>query len=90
MMSSLIKNTFTKTTTMGEIVMDKSYIIRVYKQEAGNTSGIVEDIEKNKRTGFSNANELWNLVSGSKQEQKGNVINMDKSKYKTATINNMN
>jgi hypothetical protein len=55
--------------------MDKSYIIRVYKQEKETARGIVEDIEKNKRAGFSNAKELWNLITGNTQEHKtDNVI----------------
>ena len=44
--------------------MDKSYIIRIYQQENNTVKGIVEDIERNKRQKFSNAKQLWTLITG--------------------------
>ena len=43
--------------------MDKSYIIRIYKQENETVSGIVVDVEKSKRARFDNANQLWSLIT---------------------------
>lgn len=55
--------------------MDKSYIIRVYKRDKGSASGIVEDVEASKRTGFSNANQLWSLITDyTKEDDVSNVI----------------
>ena len=54
--------------------MDKSYIIRIYKQENETASGIVEDIEKNKRTRFDSANQLWSLITRDTKEHEISVI----------------
>jgi len=55
--------------------MDKSYIIRVYKRDKDNASGIVEDVEESKRTRFSNANQLWSLITDyTKEDDVSNVI----------------
>ena len=55
--------------------MDKSYIIRIYKQENETASGIVENVEKNKRTKFNNANQLWSLITcDTKEHETSNVI----------------
>lgn len=43
--------------------MDKSYVIRIYKQDNDTVSGIVEDVEKSKRTKFNNAYQLWSLIT---------------------------
>ena len=43
--------------------MDQSYIIRIYKQENDTASGIVENVEKSKRTRFNNASQLWSLIT---------------------------
>ena len=64
--------------------MDKSYIIRIYKQEKESVSGIVENVEENKRDGFSNANELWSLITRTTQEYKtSNLIKFETSKTTT-------
>lgn len=58
--------------------MGKSYIIRIYKQENKSAKGVVEDVEQNKRVGFSNANELWSFITKTMQEHStGNVIEME-------------
>lgn len=54
--------------------MDKSYIIRIYKQENGTASGIVEDVEKNKRARFDSANQLWSLITRDTKEHEISVI----------------
>ena len=55
--------------------MDKSYIIRIYKQEDEIVQGIVEDVEQNKRFGFGSASELWSLIASiSKEQSVSNVI----------------
>lgn len=54
--------------------MDKSYIIRIYKQKNETTSGIVEDVEKNKRARFDSANQLWSLITRDTNEHKISVI----------------
>ena len=60
--------------------MDKSYIIRIYKQENETASGIVEDVEESKRTRFSNANQLWSLVTGyTKDQEISNVVKLKKN-----------
>ena len=57
--------------------MDKSYIIRIYKQENDTASGVVEDVEDSKRTGFNNANQLWSLITGyTKKHETENVIKL--------------
>ncbi|NOR42103.1 MAG: hypothetical protein GQ572_02120 [Gammaproteobacteria bacterium] len=57
--------------------MDKSYIIRVYKRDEGSASGIVEDVEENKRNRFSNANQLWSLITDdTKEDDVSNVENI--------------
>jgi hypothetical protein len=57
--------------------MDKSYIIRIYKQENETASGIVEDVEKGKRTRFDSANQLWSLIT---RDTKENEVSVMKSK----------
>ena len=55
--------------------MDKSYIIRIYKQENESASGIVENVEKNKRSRFNNASQLWSLITCDANEHEiSNVI----------------
>ena len=54
--------------------MDKSYIIRIYKQENETASGILEDVEKSKRARFDNANQLWSLITRDTNEHKISVI----------------
>ena len=55
--------------------MDKSYIIRIYKQEKETTSGIVEDVEESKRAKFNNASQLWSLITCDiKEHETSNVI----------------
>jgi hypothetical protein len=57
--------------------MDKSYIIRVYKRDkdGASASGIVEDVEGSKRTRFSNANQLWSLITDyTKEDEVSNVV----------------
>ncbi len=57
--------------------MDKSYIIRVYKRDEDSASGIVEDVEENKRNRFSNANQLWSLITDdTKEDDVSNVENI--------------
>lgn len=55
--------------------MDKSYIIRIYDQENKSVMGVIEDIEQNKRFGFSNADELWALVTNNRQGHTGTNLN---------------
>ena len=63
---------------LSEVVMDKSYIIRIYKQERESVSGVVEDIEQNERFGFSSADELWELVTSSRSKHSTtNLIKLD-------------
>ena len=58
--------------------MDRSYIVRIYKQEKESVMGIVENVEQNKRFGFSNANELWDLIINVTQEHIiSNVIKLE-------------
>jgi hypothetical protein len=54
--------------------MDKSYIIRIYKQENETASGIVEDVEKSKRARFDSANQLWSLITRDTEENEVSVI----------------
>ena len=55
--------------------MDKSYIIRIYKQENGTACGILENIEKSKRTRFNSASQLWSLITcDTKEHETSNVI----------------
>lgn len=55
--------------------MDRSYIIRIYKQENETVKGIVEDVQLNKREKFSNANQLWSLiVSKTKNHEASKVV----------------
>lgn len=55
--------------------MDKSYIIRIYKQENETASGIVQDVKEGKRTRFNNASQLWSLITcDTKNHQNSNVI----------------
>ncbi len=54
--------------------MDKSYIIRIYKQENETASGIVEDVEKGKRARFDSANQLWSLITRDTKENEVSVI----------------
>jgi hypothetical protein len=54
--------------------MDKSYIIRIYKQENGTTSGIVVDVEKSKRARFDSANQLWSLITRDTKQHEISVI----------------
>ena len=55
--------------------MDKSYIIRIYQRDNETVSGIVEDIELNKREKFSNSSQLWSLInSNTKEQPTSNVI----------------
>ena len=56
--------------------MDKSYIIRIYKQENETVSGIVVDVEKNNRARFDSANQLWSLITPYKK----NKVSVIKSK----------
>jgi len=63
--------------------MDKSYIIRIYKQENETANGIVEDVEESKRTRFSNATQLWSLVTGyAKDQEVSNIVKLKKLKKK--------
>lgn len=55
--------------------MDKSYIIRIYEQENKSVIGVIEDIEQNKRFGFSSADELWTLVANNRQVHTGTNLN---------------
>ena len=55
--------------------MDKSYIIRIYKQENKSVMGVIEDIEQNKRFSFSSAGELWALVTDNTQGCIGTNLN---------------
>jgi hypothetical protein len=57
--------------------MDKSYIIRIYKQENETASGIVEDVENSKRARFDSANQLWSLIT---RDTKENEVSVMKSK----------
>ena len=60
--------------------MDKSYIIRVYKRDKDSASGIVEDVEESKRTRFSNANQLWSLITDyTKEDDVSNVIGLNEN-----------
>ena len=60
--------------------MDKSYIIRVYKHDNENASGIVEDVEESKRTRFCNANQLWSLITDyTKEDGVSNVIELNEN-----------
>ena len=55
--------------------MDKSYIIRIYKQENDTVNGIVEDVAQQTREKFSNSDQLWSLIANNTKEQPaGNVI----------------
>ncbi len=55
--------------------MDKSYIIRIYRQENETASGIVEDVEESKRARFDSANQLWSLITSyAKEHEISNVI----------------
>ena len=54
--------------------MDKSFIIRIYKQDKEAVSGVVEDIEQNERNSFSDANQLWSLITRTTGEKENNVI----------------
>ncbi len=54
--------------------MDKSYIIRIYKQENGTTSGILVDVEKSKRARFDSANQLWSLITRDTKENEVSVM----------------
>lgn len=55
--------------------MDKSYIIRIYRQENETASGIVEDVEESKRARFDSANQLWSLITSyTKEHEISNVI----------------
>ncbi len=54
--------------------MDKSYIIRVYKQENETASGIVEDVENSKRARFDSANQLWSLITRDIKQHEISVI----------------
>lgn len=55
--------------------MDKSYIIRIYKQDNETASGIVENVERSKRTKFNNASQLWSLITcDTKEPETSNVI----------------
>ena len=49
--------------------MDKSYIIRIYKQENETVTGVLEGIDQNKRSGFSDAKQLWSLITNTRQKQ---------------------
>ena len=60
--------------------MDKSYIIRIYKQENETVSGIVEDVEKCKRTRFNSANQLWSLITRDTKENEVSVIKSKEGK----------
>ncbi|MCK4704109.1 MAG: hypothetical protein KAT90_01400 [Gammaproteobacteria bacterium] len=57
--------------------MDKSYIIRIYEQENKSVIGVIEDIEQNKRFGFSSADELWKLIANNWQGHTGIDLNKD-------------
>ena len=54
--------------------MDKSYIIRIYKQENETASGIVEDVENGKRAKFDGVNQLWSLITRDTKENEVSVI----------------
>ncbi len=60
--------------------MDKSYIIRIYKQENETASGIVEDVEKGKRARFDSANQLWSLITRDTKENEVSVIKSKEGK----------
>ena len=60
--------------------MDKSYIIRIYKQENETVSGIVVDVEKNNRTRFDSANQLWSLITRDTKENEVSVIKSKEGK----------
>lgn len=65
--------------------MDKSYIIRIYKQENETASGIVEDVEKCKRASFDSANQLWSLIT---RDTKENEVSVIKSNVNVRRIKN--
>ena len=59
--------------------MEKSYIIRIYKQENETVKGIVEDVELNKREKFSNPNQLWSLITSNTNKRSiSNVVEATK------------
>ena len=66
--------------------MDKSYIIRIYRQENETASGIVEDVEESKRARFNNANQLWSFITNYTKEHE--VSNVIKSNIKLRGIKN--
>ena len=68
---------------MDKVIMNKSYIIRVYRQGEDTANGTVEDIEQNKRTAFSDAQQLWHLITRTTQEQ--NTDNVIKPEIFNAT-----
>lgn len=62
--------------------MEKSYIIRVYKRDKDSASGIVEDVYESKRARFSNASQLWSLITeNTNEDDVSNVIIMNENKY---------
>ncbi|WP_339340216.1 hypothetical protein [uncultured Oceanicoccus sp.] len=53
--------------------MDKSYIVRIYKNDSNSVIGVVEDTETHTRGKFSNPQELWNQVSIKREKLHSNV-----------------
>jgi hypothetical protein len=41
----------------------RSFILRIYRRESGQVSGVVEDPQTGSRRPFSSARELWKLVA---------------------------
>lgn len=43
--------------------MDKSYIVRIYRNDGNSMVGVVEDVETHVLGKFTNAEELWSQIS---------------------------
>jgi hypothetical protein len=55
--------------------MDRSYVVRVYRNGNCATRGVVEDIASNSRESFSSPEELWRLLASPlKQNVQAEVV----------------